>query len=267
MIYLIPEEKSLEFFKLGLQKAREYGIISAEHEQTVLSKIMTYEEFVAAEDKIPEIINGENPAKVIAGLSSRPARAVNFRVEEMVTQLRHSWSEYKNRVEFLLSEDIAGKEIRGDMQELFRSVHYLMMSGDSDNFRKYGNWDDGKTIVEISIHQGQLVIKVTDHGPGHFQDAENEPINPHHAGSPGMERVAENVVEGLRGDIRFKNIRDEHGAVQGAQFTIEVPLSDLAMLSDSSNQRLIAQAKPDAAMAPPAFSLNRNATRWRRRLP
>ncbi|MBF0532139.1 MAG: hypothetical protein HQL23_03475 [Candidatus Omnitrophica bacterium] len=73
LIYLVPEEKARAFFELGLRRARAHGFITAEYEATVRAKIMTYQEFVNADNAISLIKEGKiSPAEAIGNQTSSP---------------------------------------------------------------------------------------------------------------------------------------------------------------------------------------------------
>lgn len=66
LIYLIPEEGARPYFIQGLKKSVEYGFMSEQDAKTAEDKIMTYEEFIAADEKMKEILSKEKtPAEVI----------------------------------------------------------------------------------------------------------------------------------------------------------------------------------------------------------
>ncbi|MFH1355352.1 MAG: hypothetical protein ABIH19_04300, partial [Candidatus Omnitrophota bacterium] len=69
-IYLVPRQESVVFLAKGLDEAVRLGFCEQEHVDKVLSKIMTYQQFVDNHTQIKDIVQGNiSPAEVIAGAS------------------------------------------------------------------------------------------------------------------------------------------------------------------------------------------------------
>jgi len=65
-IYAVPHKEGAAFLRAGLQEAVKAGFMTREAAEKQAAKIMTYQEFIDHEKRIPEIIRGDiTPAEVI----------------------------------------------------------------------------------------------------------------------------------------------------------------------------------------------------------